>query len=302
MSLLGIEIGGTKLQLGLSDGQGTLSQLVRQTVDREAGAEGILQAIDAALKSMQSADISAIGVGFGGPVDRAAGRVRLSHHVAGWDDFDLSQWLRRRIDRPVTLLNDCDAAALGEARWGAGCNHRSVFYVTVGTGVGGGHVIDGQLQGQDRPAVAEIGHLRIQTGADREQIVESLCSGSGIAREANRQLVETDVDSSLRALESIRSEDVVAAAAEGDLLAQRVLQRATQTLGWAIGQVVTLLAPEIVVLGGGLSNAAPELFLRPIEDAARHHAFPPLRDSFELKKAELGDEVVVHGAIAAASD
>ena len=181
---LGIEIGGTKLQLAVGDG--TSAKLVaseRATVDAHRGALGILEQIERLGQVLtQKYPIERIGIGFGGPIDAAAGCVRKSHQVAGWEAFPLAAWCREMFHVPVVLGNDCDSAALAEATFGAGKGSKSLFYVTVGTGIGGGFVVNGQLFGQDRPAIAEIGHLRPGLNADRpEATLESLAAGPGIA-------------------------------------------------------------------------------------------------------------------------
>ncbi len=125
--------------------------------------------------------IQAIGFGFGGPINAAAGIVTKSHQVEGWDNFPLARWCTQTFGVPTFLGNDCDMAALAEARFGAGRHKRSVFYVTVGTGVGGGLVLDGALFGSHRPAIAEIGHLRPGPDAtEPSQTIESFSSGRGI--------------------------------------------------------------------------------------------------------------------------
>ena len=159
---LGIEIGGTKLQLGVGDGRsGELVELVRADVEAEKGATGILRQIkQLGSRLIASHQIQGVGIGFGGPVDVSQGRVIKSHQICGWDNFHLSDWCRESFGRDVVLGNDCDCATLAEARFGAGQGRSSVLYVTVGTGVGGGFVHDGRLLGKGRPAASEIGHLR----------------------------------------------------------------------------------------------------------------------------------------------
>ena len=159
---LGIEIGGTKLQLGVGPGDGApLVAIERFTVDPGLAAAGILEQIEAAgTKLVARHQVSAVGIGFGGPVDSAAGRVIKSHQIDGWEDFDLLKWCRSRLGVPVRLQNDCDVAALAEARFGAGRDERVVFYMTIGTGVGGGLVVDGRIFHGAGVSVAEVGHLR----------------------------------------------------------------------------------------------------------------------------------------------
>src|SRR5262245_54535133 len=184
---LGIEIGGTKLQLGVGDGvRPQFAALERYSIEPSRGAEGILRQIQSAAPQLvQQFGVERIGIGFGGPVDSAAGTVITSHQIDGWTGFALADWVEQTIGRPAVVGNDCDCAALAEARCGAGAGHRTVFYVTVGTGVGGGLVIDGRVHGTDRPAAAEIGHLRPGLLAtDPHATVESLVSGWGIAATA----------------------------------------------------------------------------------------------------------------------
>ena len=233
------------------------------------------------------------------------------------------------------LGNDCDSATLAEARWGAGQGRQSVFYVTVGTGVGGGFVKDGQLLGAGRPAACEIGHLRPGLHADQiDATVESLASGWGIAAAAQQQVTGQAMhkfptfapdNAALSAVERRRqladareaNEEhaadllercqcnvdqitavlVAQAAEEGNLLAQSVINHACQVLGWAIAQTITLLAPEVVVIGGGVSLMGEQLFFAPVRREVARYVFPPLADSYAIEPAALGESVVVQGAV-----
>jgi len=142
---LGCEIGGTKLQVGVVSGRGQLRQLVRLPVDRAAGRAGILRQFTQIIPGiLRDNPVQAIGVGFGGPVDSGRGRVVRSHQIAGWSGFELRRWFARQFQLPVAVENDSNCAALAEARCGAGRGQRVVFYTNIGTGIGGGLVIDGQ--------------------------------------------------------------------------------------------------------------------------------------------------------------
>ncbi len=336
---LGIEIGGTKLQLGVGAGDGQLVALERFDVQTKRGAKGILEQIRVASRELFARhDIKGVGIGFGGPVNVATGVVVKSHHVRDWEDFALVDWCRKELKLPAVLENDCDAAGLAEASHGAGQGRNPVFYVTVGTGIGGGLVVDRQVYRGSGHGAAEIGHLRPGVLADRaESTVESLASGWGIAAAAQARLSDPvshafvpltaglrnatpdDVRQRLIDSEEAAAEDladlwrrcdgkpnrltakmVVAAAGEGNDIALEVLGRACQTLGWAIAQAITLVSPEVVVLGGGVSLADERLFLVPLRAEVGRYVFPPLADRYQIVPAELGEEVVVHGALAAA--
>jgi glucokinase len=339
--LLGIEIGGTKLQLGVGPGNGTLVAFERLDVHPKRGAQGILKQIDTAARVLVARHgVSAVGIGFGGPVDSPAGTVVKSHHVSGWDEFALAEWCRRVLMLPAVLENDCDAAALAEARLGAGRGKNVVLFVTVGTGIGGGLVVDRQIYRASGHGAAEIGHLRPGLHADRpDQTVESLASGWGIAAAAQarltdpishafvpltsglrggkpddvrQRLIETEeaeaeyaadlLDRCGGKLDALTAQMVSQAAGEGNEIAREVILRACQALGWAIGQAITLVAPEVIVIGGGVSLMDESLFLAPLRQEVERYVFPPLSGKFQLVPAELGEQVVVHGALAAAAD
>src|SRR5205814_938954 len=174
MNYLGIEIGGTKLQIVAGDEQ-SIRTRHRFEVDRNKGGAGIRQQIEMALKEL-TANVkpAAVGVGFGGPVDWKTGRICRSHQIEGWSHFELGSWLQRLTGKPVRVDNDANMAALGESMRGAGTNLNPVFYVTLGSGVGGGLVVDGKIYHGATPGEAEIGHVRL----DRQgTTVESRCSG-----------------------------------------------------------------------------------------------------------------------------
>lgn len=339
---LGLEIGGTKLQLGVGPGDGSpLVALERFDVKPEGGATGILAQIDqAAARLMGQHELEAVGIGFGGPVDPAAGRVVKSHHIEGWDDFALVEWCRQKFGLPVALGNDADVAGLAEARFGAGQGANPVFYITIGTGIGGGLILDRQIYRGNGAGAAELGHLRPGLHADRpDQTIESFAAGWGIAAAAQARLAdpvshrlsplrsesglrrpedvrqrlieveEADEESAADLLErcdgqldGLTAKIVAEAAAEGNALAQEVLSRAWQALGWGIGQMITLLAPEVVVIGGGVSLMGETLLFGPLRQEVRRYVFPPFLDTYRIVPATLGEEVVIHGALALASE
>lgn len=308
---LGIEIGGTKLQAAVGDA-GELAEVVRRQVDIEQQAAGIRSRLEQIVPELVSRHaVEAVGIGFGGPVDTVRGIVTTSHQVTGWDQFPLGDWMRNLAKRPCRLLNDCDAAALAEARFGAGREFRRVMYVTIGTGVGGGWVIDGKLDGQQRPACLEIGHLRPGLDArSPQQTVESHASGLGIETRMAALLAARADDPDALELRlgtlgeetRLSAEATFQAAAEGNGLALEVISDACRVLGWAIAQAATLLAPEIVILGGGVSLAGEKLFFEPVRKSAADYSFPPLAGTYDIVPAQLGEEVVLYGALAAAAD
>src|SRR5262249_5896773 len=175
---IGIEIGGTKPQLGPGNSDGEITGPRKIALHSSRGGEGIRAQIEQALPQLiGSSAIDCVGVGFGGPVDWRTGRICRSHQVSGWSQFDLAGWLRAIARVPVVVDNDANVAALGEARHGAGKNFNPVFYVTLGSGVGGGLVVDGRIYHGAIPGEAEIGHVRLDRSGTT---VESRCSGWAI--------------------------------------------------------------------------------------------------------------------------
>jgi glucokinase len=304
---LGIEIGGTKLQLGVGEAVGrTLLDRMRLDIDHRQGAAGIRAQLQHAVPELIGRyPVRRIGIGFGGPV---LNEITLtSHQIDGWEKFPLSTWCREQFGIPATLGNDCDVAALAEAVSGAGEGYPTVFYVTVGTGVGGGLVWGGKLHGRGRPAVAEIGHLRpgLQARHPRET-VEAIASGRGIAESARQEIArhpEADPErvaveqACAGRLELLTSRQLGQLATDGNWIARQAIDAATETLGWAIAQVVTITSADVVVVGGGVSLLSDALFWEPLRAQVATYVFPPLRDAYRIVPAALGEWVVVHGAL-----
>jgi glucokinase len=309
---LGIEIGGTKLQLAVGAGDGApLVELRRADIRPEDGAGGILRQIESIGRELVGRHRpTAIGIGFGGPVDTEEGRTITSHQVEGWNDFAMATWCRETFGLPAAISNDADAAGLAEALFGAGRGHRVVFYVTVGSGIGGALVVDGRVYTGGDGIASEIGHLRPGLAADNPHAtVESVASGFGIATAGQawlRAAAANDpaaVDLLVRCggqSEQLSGRMIVDAASAGNTAAKGICAYALQTLGWAIAQMITLVAPQFIVIGGGVPLAGESLFFAPLRREIARYVFPPLAKSYAIAPAALGEEVVVHGALAMA--
>lgn len=311
---LGVEIGGTKLQLGLGSGDGRITAFERRVVRPEAGASGILSQIVEAYEallaqpSVSGCFPSAAGIGFGGPVDSLRGMTLKSHQIHGWEDFELADWVRRMLGIPrIAIENDADTAGLGEARFGAGVGLSPVFYITVGSGIGGGLILDGRIYRGNGIGAAEIGHLWIDDRDAEPRRLEDIASGWSIGANARSTL---SGGASRGPLDDLARDDrsrldaaaVARAAAEGDQRAVVILAKATQSIGRALAHVVTLLSPRRIIVGGGVSLMDEAFWLEPIRSTLDARVFPPFRGSFDVVPARLGEAVVVHGALALASD
>jgi len=291
---LGIEIGGTKLQLGLGRGDGVIAQLWRGKVDAAAGGEGIRQQILAAVPELlasariERTQLAGIGVGFGGPTDDATQSVIKSHHIAGWDKFPLAEWLTNLLQLPTTICNDADVAGLAEAEFGAGKGLSPIFYITAGTGIGGGLIINGEIYRGVGQGAAEIGHVRSVyplLSTPHDGILETFATGSGIGE---------------RGYSPFNGKAVAVAAANGDSAALAVLDEAAQALAEGICTVIKLLCPRRIIIGGGVSLIGDELLFDPIRRYVAERGFAAFAGLTDIVPAALGEEVVIHGALALA--
>jgi glucokinase len=294
---LGIEIGGTKLQILLGDDQGRILQRRKLAVDPAQGAEGIRRQIQQTLPELTAGiTFHATGVGFGGPVDWRTGTIARSHQIAGWSGFDIAGWLRDLSGTPVRVDNDANTAALGEARHGAGVGCNPVFYVTLGSGVGGGLVVNGNLYHGASPGEAEIGHLRL----DREgTILESRCSGWAVDARI-RALKTIHPQSALSRLagkhEGGEARHLPAALQQGDAEAKRIVREIAEDLAFGLSHVVHLFHPQVMILGGGLARVG-EALRAAVERALLPHVMEVFRPVPRLTLAALGEDAVPVGAL-----
>lgn len=251
---LGIEIGGTKLLAVLGNGNGEIARQWRGTVRRALGGEGIREQLRVGIKSLLMAErIDGVAAGFGGPVDRRSGRICRSHQIDGWDDFELGGWLTDLTGAPSRVDNDANVAALAEATMGAGRDSDPVFYVTLGSGVGGGFVRGGKIYHGVPPGEAEFGHLLL----DRNGItVESRCSGWAVDRRI-RKAIEADPAGILAKVagdtDGCEAAHLAEALRQQDATAPHILDETTDDLALALSHVVHLMHPQTIVLGGGLA-------------------------------------------------
>ena len=302
MHLLAIEIGGSKLQVIAGDETGRILDRRRFTVERARGGEGIREQIAAALPELIAQwQPRAIGVGYGGPVDWKTGRIAKSYHIEGWSDFPLGEWLASISQLPSFVENDANVAALGEALHGAGVGFDPVLWVNLGSGVGGGLVTGGRLYHGAVPGEIEIGHLRL----DRDgSIVEDRCSGWNIDRRILKEIA-AQPDAPLAKLVAANEPGCEArhlgpAIAQGDALAQTILDDALGSLAFALSHAVQLLHPQIIVVGGGLSLIGEPVRVS-LEKALPHFIMDAFLPGPKIALAALREDAVPTGALALAA-
>lgn len=294
---LGIEIGGTKLQLVAGDGSGVIAERERFTVEKASGGAGIRARIEAVLPGwLAKWNPAAIGVGFGGPVDGASGRIARSHQIEGWSEFHLGAWLGERTGRPVWVENDANVAALAEAVRGAGAGANPVFYVTLGSGVGGGLVVDGKIYHGASPGESEIGHLRLDRSG---VIVEQRCSGWAVDARIRRLKfdgVASVLCDWLPEIPGGEAKLLTRALAEGDEAAKTILAETAGDLAFALSHVTHLFHPEVVVLGGGLALVGEPLRAA-VAAALPGFVMDVFHDGPLVRLAALGEDAVPVGCL-----
>ncbi len=338
MHYLGIEIGGTKLQVGLGPGDGKIAALWRGRVEPAEGADGIRRQLQEAVPHLlreagvATGSLRGCGIGFGGPVNDQTRTILRSHQIDGWDDFPLADWISDLIGVDAVLGNDADVAGLAEALHGAGNGLSPIFYVTIGSGIGGGLIIDGQIYRGTGKGAAEIGHLKVfrsrleqewwlvdTPGRDLEYEIGTLESAaSGWALEQRIRTTARNYPQAARGLLDLVDGDaeamdlrlVARAARAGDRIAQSLFSHVlVDSLATGLNRIITLLCPRRIVIGGGVSQLGDDLLFDPLrrllqvevdERFAWEPPFAPFLGETDIVPAVLGEEVVIHGAIALA--
>ena len=296
-TFLGIEIGGTKLQLVAGDGSAAILDRIRLDVNPAQGGEGIRAQIAAALPDLVAKwNPLAIGVGFGGPVNWRTGSIARSHQIEGWSEFDLGAWLHGMTRLAVRVDNDANVAALGEATLGAGAACDPVFYVTLGSGVGGGCVVGGRIYHGTIPGESELGHVRLDKSG---VIVEQRCSGWAVDAKIRRlksEGVPSVLCEWLPEKQGGEARLLARALAMGDEAAARILDETASDLAFALSHVTHLFHPELVVLGGGLSLLGEPLRAA-VAAALPGFVMEVFHGGPQVKLALLGEDAVTVGAL-----
>ena len=303
----GIDIGGTTVKIGLVAENGEI--VTRWEVPTRKGSDptGLLEDVKVSLancmaeREIEKADILGIGMAAPGPVTEDGvlhGCVNI-----GWGDVDLDDLAEDVIGiSPVRIGNDARVAALGEAAYGAGKNAESLLMVTLGTGVGGGVVLDGKILMGMSGVAGEIGHMTIDPyetetcGCGKKGCLEQYASATGMVRAAERFLKEKDSDSVLRQKEAVSAKDLWDAAKAGDKLANEIVDFVCDRLGSALANAIYLVDTEMIVIGGGVC-AAGQFLLDKVENAYNGKVFAHSRNK-KFALAKLGNDAGIMGAAA----
>jgi glucokinase len=263
---IGVDIGGTKVAAGLVDSTGEISHKTRAPMVATGDAATGFAAVKAAIDAVFSGAVTGIGLCSPGPLDPKTGVVLNPPNVPCWRNYPLAAEVERVFGVPARVDNDANAAGLAEALWGAGVGYTNVFYATLGTGIGTGIVIDRKIYHGRTGSAAEGGHMTIdfhgpQCPCGKRGCIETLASGPNIARRARARLTPTSRIVQLAgSLEQVRSEHVGQAFREGDAVATEVLTETAHLLTVWLGNIVDLLEPDVIVVGGGVAELMSSFF------------------------------------------
>jgi len=305
MNAVGVDIGGTKIAAGVVSSEGRLlNEVTYPTADTR---ERLLSTIAEAIMEVQRGyEVGGVCLAVPGFILARENKVLSAANLEAIEGIPLKEELGGRTGLPVTVENDANAAAWGEFRFGVGKDIDDLVFVTLGTGVGGGIISHGVLLRGARGMGGELGHITVQPGGPRcgcgnHGCLEALASGTAIARRA-REVADQRPDSALGRLAMVRTplgEDVLDLARKGDETALEVLQEAGTWLGIGLATFVNLFDPEVIAIGGGLSEAG-DLVLEPARRELRLRSTSPSRDLVEIRKATLGARSGMLGAAALA--
>ncbi len=310
LPVLAIDLGGTKIIAAVISSTG---QVIAREYCLTLAAEGtqsvierVFSAIDhlLSLRSTDSSRLDSISIAAAGVINLEEGLITSSPNLPGWHNVPLRDIVRSKYRINTILINDASAAALGEHRFGAGRGVNNLVYLTVGTGIGGGIIINGRLYFGSSGSAGEIGHMTIDVNGPRCNCgnigcLEVLASGSAVAREAIRRIRQGEGSSLTEIMEgkieNITAEKVGAAAQDGDCLALEVITGAATYLGVGMVNLVNIFNPEMIIVGGGVAKMG-DLLLNPARQVVRERAFLLPAEAVRIVPAQLGEDSGVLGA------
>ncbi len=310
LPVLAIDLGGTKIIAAIiSDNR----QIIAKERCPTLANEGLQPVIDRLLlatdhllnvQSIEPSQLDSISIAAAGAIDSKKGLITLSPNLPGWNNIPLRDIVQDKYRVKTFLINDASAAALGEYHFGAGRGTNNIVLLTVGTGIGGGIIINGELYAGSSGSAGEIGHMTIDVnglkdGCGNIGCLETLASGTAVAREAIRRISHGEKSSLVEIvkgkIEDITGEKVGVAAQGGDPLAVEVIHKAATYLGVGMVNLVNIFNPEMIIVGGGMAKLG-DLLLNPARQVVKERAFPVSAQAVHIVAAQLGDEAGVYGA------
>ncbi len=314
---MGFDLGGTKMLAVVFDrkfnAKGRARKKTKGADDSTVGTKRIIETMEEALAEAKVShdDLGGIGIGCPGPLDLNKGIVLESPNL-GWRNVELRDTLEKHFHCPVVVANDVDVGTFGEYKFGAGRDARCVVGIFPGTGIGGGCVYEGRLiHGKNRSCM-EIGHIQVQVGGGRlcgcgnRGCLETVASRLAISAECAIAAYRGEAPNLLKAagtdLANMRSGVLADAIKAGDKVVEQIVRQAAKQIGIASASVVNLMAPDVIVLGGGLVEAMEEIFIEEVRKGVDKRAMKSLTKDFKVVAAKLGDDAGVMGGAALAAE
>jgi glucokinase len=315
--IIGVDLGGTNIVVGAMSADGAQSFAMRSTpTSAESGADGVADRIVGLIEEVivetlgltyaSRDDIIGVGIGAPGPLDRDKGIVIVAPNL-GWKNFPLRDRIAERLHLPATLDNDANCATVGEWWQGAARGGTNVIGMTIGTGIGGGLILDGKLFHGSSDVAGEIGHTTIDLNGRHCKCgnygcLEAYASGPAIATRAREVLVREETASLLPSLvdgklDAVTAETVYNAAKQGDAVASEIVRDTARYLGAGIANLLNIINADVVVVAGGVTQAGDALFT-PLRAEVRRRAFRPAVDATRIVPGELPGTAGVVGAVA----
>jgi glucokinase len=303
---VGIDLGGTFIKCGVCDAEGNVVHFTSIDTEVEGGRDHVLDRMGDLVGYVRDAaglspdQIAGVGIGSPGPLDTKKGIIHEAPNLPGWVELPLADEIQKRCGYSTFLENDANSAALAEAVAGAGKGVQCMLMLTLGTGIGGGIVIDGRVWHGANDIAAELGHVTIdydgiECNCGIKGCVEAYASATGVLRRTREALAE-GADSTLAGLgDELTCKAVFGAAADGDAMAQTIVADTIVYLGTAIGSLINIFNPDMIVLFGGMTNAGEQLF-GPLREEVARRCFKIGSDQCQIVPSQLGGEAGVIGA------
>lgn len=314
-NVIGVDMGGTKILSAVVDAEGQILATAKVPTQAKDDTSVVIDRIaDSIRESFQKSEvpidsIKAVGIGAPGPLDPETGVVIFAPNL-GWKNVPLKAELETRIRIPTFVDNDVNVGTLGEHTYGAGRGVQNLVGIFVGTGIGGGIIMNGELFHGASKTAGEIGHIIVQAGGPKcgcgnRGCLEALASRTAMTKQLRNAIMKKGKKSVIKKLtdgdlEQIRSGTLAKALRSQDKLTLKVFKQTSKYLGVGIGSIVNFLNPEMIVLGGGVVEALDEDFIKSIRKASKKYALPDTLNGVQIVRAELGDDAGVLGAAALA--
>lgn len=303
MYVVGIDLGGTNFAVGVVDPNGKIVARTQGKTKVDDGPQAVAKRLSEAVNKVREGfQVSAVGIGSPGSIDHKEGIVKFSPNFPGWHDFPLCEEIRKHTNLDVFVENDANAYALGERTFGVGRGYDHLVCLTLGTGIGGGVITHGILLRGSTGIGAELGHMNIlpdgpKCGCGSNGCLEALASATAMKRFVVEGYAK-HIDSSLfsqKTPDQVTPKDIFEHAKMGDQFAISIFNKVVDALSVAVGSLVNIFNPQLIVLGGGIANAG-DFLLAPIVERSKDYVLPTMLGTYQVKLSQLGKDAGILGA------